>query len=175
MKKNKQDICYLVSISRPPGHSDRHQADNITKVSSSPIPIIRMITTRLIALKGLSHEINIILKVHNNKQVLSVHFFLIWWKNQTQSFSLLIFKILPVTRFKVPKAAILTLNLITGSCLWFCKIIPEATCNKLILADFQSSQWEVGTREYRPITEKGILRRASVSCYKNFKSFPRSK
>ncbi len=33
---------------------------------------------------------------------------------------LLILKILPVTRFKDPKAANLTLKMLTGSCLWFC-------------------------------------------------------
>jgi hypothetical protein len=59
LKKIKQDLWYLVSISRPPGHSERHQADSITKVSSSPIPIIRMITTRLIALKRKGHDFNI--------------------------------------------------------------------------------------------------------------------
>ncbi len=52
-------------------------------------------------------------------------------KNETQSFSLLlwnnllILKILPVTRFREPKAAILTLKMLTGSRLWFCKIIPQ--------------------------------------------------
>jgi hypothetical protein len=40
---------------------------------------------------------------------------------------LLIMKILPVTRFKDPKAAILTLNMLTGSRLRFCKFIPAAS------------------------------------------------
>jgi hypothetical protein len=41
---------------------------------------------------------------------------------------------------KDPKAAILTLKMLTGSRLWFCKIIPEAACEKLILAHFPFSQ-----------------------------------
>ncbi len=45
-------------------------------------------------------------------------------------------KILPVTRFKDPKTAILTLKMLTGSRLWFCKIIQEAACEKLIFAHF---------------------------------------
>ncbi len=71
--------------------------------------------------------------------------FLSWWKNLNQSFSLLlwnyllILKILSVTRFKDPKAAILTLKMHTVGRLWFCKIIPEAACCvKLILAHFLS-------------------------------------
>jgi hypothetical protein len=43
-------------------------------------------------------------------------------------------------RFKDPKAAILTLKMLTGSRLGFCKIIPEAACDKLILAHFPCSQ-----------------------------------
>ncbi len=79
----------------------------------------------------------IFLKGNYDKNLLSVHAlivntifcFLLEWKNQTQSFSLLlwnyllILKILPVTHFKDPKAAILTLKMLTGSRLWFCKII----------------------------------------------------
>jgi hypothetical protein len=49
-------------------------------------------------------------------------------------------KILPVTRFKDPKAAILTLKILTGIRLLFCKIMPEAAYDKLILAHFSSSQ-----------------------------------
>jgi hypothetical protein len=45
-------------------------------------------------------------------------------------------EILPVTRFKDPRAAILTLKMLTGSRLWFCKIIPKAAGDKLILAHF---------------------------------------
>ncbi len=86
-----------------------------------------------------------------------------WWKNQTQYFTLLlwnfilILKIFPVTRFADPKAAFLTLKMLRGSRLWFCKIIPEAARDKLILAHFPCSQWEAGTRENRPIKEKRIL------------------
>ncbi len=88
-------------------------------------------------------------------------------KNLTQSFSLLlwnylpvlILKILPVNCFKDPKVATFTLKMLTGSRLWFCKIIPEAACNKLILAHFPCSQWY----RYRPITEKVIMRWVSVS------------
>jgi hypothetical protein len=84
-------------------------------------------------------------------------------KNQTQSFSLLlwkyllILKILPVTRFKDPKATILTLKMLTGSRLWFCTIIPEPEgfFDKLI----PCRQWEVGT-------EKEFLRKVSVSFFK---------
>ncbi len=42
----------------------------------------------------------------------------------------------------------------------FCTyIIPEPACDKLIRAHFPCCQWEVGTREHRPITEKEILGR----------------
>jgi hypothetical protein len=41
-----------------------------------------------------------------------------------------------VTRFKDPKAAILTLKMHTGSRLCFCKIIPEAACDKIIFVHF---------------------------------------
>ncbi len=81
------------------------------------------------------------------------------------------FEILPVTRFNDPRVIILTPKIHTGSCLWFCKIIPEAVFDKLILAHFPGSQWEVGTREHRSITEKGILRRVSVSIFKTSKKF----
>ncbi len=119
-----------------------------------------------------------------NKNVLSVHAvivftifcFLLEWKNQTPSLNLLLWnylltlKILPVTSYKDPKAAILTLKMLTGSRLWFCKIIPKAAGDKLILAHFPGSQWEVGTREHRPITEKEILRRVLLSIF-NKKKF----
>jgi hypothetical protein len=45
-----------------------------------------------------------------------------------------------------PKAAILTLVMLTGTRLWFCKIIPEAACGKLILAHFPCSRWDAGNR-----------------------------
>ncbi len=71
-------------------------------------------------------------------------------------------KILPVTRSKVPKAAILSLKILTGNRLWFCKILPEGTCDKLTLAHFPCSQWEDGIREHRPFREKGIVMKVSV-------------
>ncbi len=86
-------------------------------------------------------------------------------ENQTKCFTLLlwnfilILKILTVTRFEDPKAAFLTLKMLTGNHLWFCKIIPEAACDKLSLVHFPCSQWDDGTREHRPITKKRILRR----------------
>jgi hypothetical protein len=103
--------------------------------------------------------------------VLNFYFF-INWENQTRSFTLIpwnclqILKILPVTNFRDPKVAILTLKMYTWSCLWLYKVIPEADCDKLILAHFPCSLWEVRTRERRPITEKEILRRVSVSIFK---------
>ncbi len=80
---------------------------------------------------------------------------------------LLILKIVPVTSFKDPKAEILKLKMLTESRLWFCKIIPEAACDKLILEHFPYSQCEIGTWEHRSITEKGILRRESVGIFQN--------
>ncbi len=85
-------------------------------------------------IKRLCHEKNTFLKVYNNKLILSVHtliFFykfllLSWWKNQTQSFSLLllnyllILKILTVTCFKDLTATISIL-----------KCLQEAACDKL--------------------------------------------
>ncbi len=62
--------------------------------------------------------------------------------------------------------SILTLKMLTGNRLWFCKITPEAACDKFILAYFPCSQWEVGTGEHRPITEKGILKRLLVCIFK---------
>jgi hypothetical protein len=68
---------------------------------------------------------------------------------------LLISEPLLVTRFKDPKSAILTLKLLTGSRL-ICKIIPETACDKLILVHFPCSEYGIGNREHRPITEKGF-------------------
>ncbi len=99
-------------------------------------------------LQGLCHEMNNIYfwrLIMINMYFLYIFLFLNWMKNQTQSFSLLlwnywlILKILPVTRFKGPKAAIVTLKMLTGSHLWFCKIIPKAAGDKLILAHFPCS------------------------------------
>ncbi len=59
----------------------------------------------------------------------------------------LILEILPETRFKNPKVAILTLKMLIWSRLWFCKITPEAACDKSILARFPWGQWEVGNGE----------------------------
>ncbi len=42
--------------------------------------------------------------------------------------------------------------MLTGNRMWFCKIKPKAAGDKLILAHFPCSKWEVGTREHRPIT-----------------------
>ncbi len=106
-----------------------------------------------------------------------------WCKKQTQSFSLLlwnyllILKILPVSHFKDLKAANLTLKMHTGSRLWFSIIIPEAACDKLTLAHFPRSLWEVGIREHWPITEKEILRRVSnlESIFKISQQFQRKK
>ncbi len=80
-----------------------------------------------------------------------------------------------VTRFKYPTVAILTIIMHSGIRLWFCKTRPKAACDKIILAHFLCSQWEVGTREYRPITEKWILRRVSISIFKISQEFQRRK
>ncbi len=107
------------------------------------------------------------LEIINNRYgtVLSLHAlivstmvcFLVDGKIKLLLYYLLIMKIHPVTHFKGPKAAILTLKLLTGSRLWFCTIIQEAACDKLILAHFPSSQREVGIRKHRSITKKGIV------------------
>jgi hypothetical protein len=52
----------------------------------------------------------------------------------------LILKILPETQFKNPKAVVLTLKMLKGSRLCFCKIIPKAAGDKLILAHFPCNQ-----------------------------------
>jgi hypothetical protein len=88
---------------------------------------------------------NIFLKAYINKQVLYVHALIVFpifcflgdEKIKLKACSLKLlnnFETLPVTRFKDPKAAILTLKMLTGSRLGFRKIIPEAACDKLILA-----------------------------------------
>ncbi len=139
---------------------------------------------KMSSLKGLCHEMNNFLTgllwsvctFCTCVDGFKILCFLLERKNQTQSFSLLlwnyllILKIHPVTRFKDPKVAILTLKMLTGSRLWFCKIIPKAASDNLILAHFPCSQREVGTREHRPITTE-FLRRVSVSFFKisNFK------
>jgi hypothetical protein len=66
-----------------------------------------------------------------------------------------------------PQSGDLTLKMQTGSLLWFCKIILEAICDKLILAHFSCSQLEVGSKDHRPITEKGILSMDSVNIFQN--------
>ncbi len=52
------------------------------------------------------------------------------------------------TLIKILKRRFFTLY--TGSRLWFCKIIPEAACFKLILAYFPCSQLEVGISNVKP-------------------------
>jgi hypothetical protein len=49
-------------------------------------------------------------------------------------------KILPVARFKDPEAAIYTLKMLEETRLCFCKIIPEAARDKLILLHFSCGQ-----------------------------------
>jgi hypothetical protein len=51
-------------------------------------------------------------------------------KKLNSKFYLAPLKILPVTRFEDPKAAILTPKMLTGSRLRFFKFIPEAACDK---------------------------------------------
>jgi hypothetical protein len=122
-------------------------------------------------LKGLCHEMNIFDEYFCTCADSFYNFlFLTWCKNQTQSFSLLlwnyllIMKILPVTRLKDPEAT--TLKILIGSSLWLCKIILEAAFEKWILAHFPCMQWEVYTREHWPITDKWILRRVSLNIFK---------
>jgi len=71
----------------------------------------------------------------------------------------------PVSSLGKYDSVIVTLKMLLGCRLWFCKIIPEAACDKLILAHFTFSQWEVATREHWLITAKGNLRRISVSIF----------
>jgi|LakMenEpi03Aug12_release.lakeMendotaPanAssembly.Ray.scaffolds.fasta_scaffold1001317_1 hypothetical protein len=118
------------------------------------------------ALKGLCHEMNFfcrLIKINISTFYTCADsfdnvLFYSWWRNQTQSFSFLFWtyilnlKIPRVTRIK---AAILTL-----------KMIPKAAYDKLILAHFLCSQWEVDTGGQQPITEKGNLRRVSASIFK---------
>ncbi len=116
-------------------------------------------------LKGLCHEMNFFFKPNdNNRRVLSVHAVIVftplllsWWKFKLK-FSLLlrnyllILKIILVTRFKDPKAAILILKMFTRS--RFFKIVPKAARDKLNLAHFTCSKWEFGTGEHRQITAR---------------------
>ncbi len=118
---------------------------------------------------------NKLLKDYYDKYVLSVHAlivftifcFLLEWKIQTQSFSLLllnyllILKILPVTCFKDPTKAIFTLKMLTGSCLWFCKIIPKAAGDKLIFGAFsllpmRGRHWRTSTNHREGNFEEGF-------------------
>ncbi len=105
------------------------------------------------SLKGLCHEIKIYLKAYYKFIINRYNFlFLSWGKNQTKSLNLLLWNlltlnILPVTRVKDSKAAILTLKMLTESRLLFCKL-PEAACDKSILAYFPAPM-----REHRQIME----------------------
>ncbi len=65
--------------------------------------------------------------------------------------------------FKEPASKILKRQ------FWHWSCIQEVACDKLILPHVISIQWEVGTTEHRAITEKGMLRRDSVSIFKNSK------
>jgi hypothetical protein len=82
----------------------------------------------MLCLKGLCHEMNIFLKAYNNKYVLSLHamivftiiFFSVDKKIKVKVLAcslkfLTNLKILPVNRYKGPKAANLTLEMLTGS------------------------------------------------------------
>ncbi len=94
--------------------------------------------------------------------------FLSRWKNQTQ-FQLgpwnylLILKILPVSRFKEPEAAILRLKMLTGSRLWFCKIIPEGACDneRSALENIDQSQ----IREFWGGFQKAFSKTSPVSTF----------
>ncbi len=74
-------------------------------------------------------------------------------------------------RLQRPESGYIDTENIHRSRLWFCKTIPEAACDKLFVAHFPCSQWWAGIREHQPITEKGILRRVSVSIFKVVNSF----
>ncbi len=66
------------------------------------------------------------------------------------------------------------MRLKTGYSYVLIKFLPEVACGKLILAHFPSSQWDVGNREHRPITEKGIRMRVSASIFKISSNFKES-
>jgi|LakMenEpi03Aug12_release.lakeMendotaPanAssembly.Ray.scaffolds.fasta_scaffold611588_1 hypothetical protein len=96
----------------------------------------RWIFWRIIIIKGTSVHALI---------VVTIFYFFSWWKNQTQIFSLAYFKLLTnfenpsSNRFKEPKAAILTLIILTEGRLWFCKIIPEAAFTSQFLRIFRAA------------------------------------
>ncbi len=80
-------------------------------------------------------------------------------------------KSIPVKPSSNPKAAILTPKMLTGSCLWLCKIISQAARATFILAHFSCCQWVIVYREHRPITGKEILRRVSEAFAKLVSNF----
>ncbi len=100
-----------------------------------------------------------------------------WHKNQTQSFSwllwndLLILKILPVTRFKDPKAAILILKMLTGSRLWFCKIQIGNRWYYISNSCAFSLQPMSGRQYERPYYQR-IHRKYWLKCFRPSKKYP---
>jgi hypothetical protein len=101
-------------------------------------------------------------------------FFSSCWKNQTQIFSLLLWNYLQIlkillvthlTHFKKPKAAILTLQMLTGSHL----------AGKLILAQFPCNHWVVRTREHASTNHREENFEKFSKHFKISKKFQRSK
>ncbi len=97
------------------------------------------------SIKGFCHEMNIFWRLIIKNcyfctyaDSFYIFLFLSLWKTKT-TFSLLfwnyelILKILQVTRLKDPKAEILAMKMLTGSRLWFWKIIPEENKKRLAL------------------------------------------
>jgi hypothetical protein len=78
---------------------------------------------------------------------------------------------LSVTIFKNPKATFLTLTMLTGSCLWTCKIILKAAYDNKIGRIFPIANEGADTGEHRPIKEKGILSRVLVTVFRLAKNF----
>jgi hypothetical protein len=70
---------------------------------------------------------------------------------------------LSVTLFKNPKATYLTLTMLTGSCLWTCKIILKAACDNKIWRIFPIANEGADTGEHRPIKGKGLSKRFQSS------------
>ncbi len=80
---------------------------------------------------------------------------------------LLILKIHPVTCFKEPIAAILILKMLTGKPPLLLLNHTGSHLWQVNSCTFSVKPREVDTRKHRQITEKEILRRISVSIFKN--------
>ena len=117
MRHSVQELCSLMQfIAMYTGSHHYAQSDWVSQRR------VRLLCLSLYGVKGIVSQDEYVFR-----RLIIISFSLLLWNY------LLILKILSVNR---------RFLLWKGSRLWFCKIIPEAACDKLILVHFPCSLWE---------------------------------